>query len=59
MSRLDDEEQSEYLDRWSSKQRKMQAEILKVRFARRDGAISGIEMWAMIIRIRIKYRRMP
>ena len=59
MSRLDDEEQSEYLDRWSSKQRKMQAEILKVRFARRDRAISWIEMWAMIIRIRIKYRRMP
>lgn len=59
MSRLDDEEQVEWIRRWSTKQRRMQAEILKARFARRDGAISWIEMLAMIIRIRIKYRRMP
>lgn len=57
MSRLDDEEQSEYLDRWSSKQRKMQAEILQVRTAHRDRAISWIRMQVIIARIRRKYRR--
>lgn len=48
MSRLDDEEQIEWIQRWSTKQRRMQAEILQVRTAHRDGAIS----W-----IRRKYRR--
>ena len=44
MSRLDDEEQVEWIRRWSSKQRRMQAEILQARTAYRDGAISWIRM---------------
>ena len=31
MSRLDDDEQYEWIRRWSTKQRRMQAEILQVR----------------------------
>ena len=30
MSRLDDDEQYEWIQRWSTKQRRMQAEILQV-----------------------------
>ena len=37
VSRLDDEEQYEWIRRWSTKQRRMQAEILQVRTAHRDG----------------------
>ena len=48
VSRLDDEEQIEWINRWSTKQRRMQAENRRVRTAYRDGAIS----W-----IRRKYRR--
>ena len=59
MSRLDDEEQYEWIRRWSSKQRRMQAEILQARTAYRDGAISWIQMQMIIARIRHKYRRMP
>ena len=56
MSRLDDEEQIEWIRRWSTKQRRMQAEILQVRTAYRDGAISWIRMQVIIARIRHKYR---
>ena len=59
MSRLDDDEQYEWIRRWSTKQRRMQAEILQVRTAHRDGAISWIRMQVIIARIRHKYRRMP
>jgi len=59
MSRLDDEEQIEWIQRWSTKQRRMQAEILQARTAYRDGAISWIRMQVIIARIRRKYRRMP
>ena len=57
MSKLDDEEQIEWIRRWSTKQRRMQAEILQVRTAYRDGAISWIRMQVIIARIRRKYRR--
>lgn len=57
MSRLDDEEQIEWIQRWSTKQRRMQAEILQARTAHRDGAISWIRMQMIIVRIRRKYRR--
>lgn len=57
MSRLDDEEQIEWIQRWSTKQRRMQAEILQVRTAYRDGAISWIRMQMIIARTRRKYRR--
>ena len=57
MSRLDDQEQIEWIQRWSTKQRRMQAEILQARMARRDGAISWIRMQVIIARIRRKYRR--
>ena len=59
VSRLDDEEQYEWIRRWSTKQRRMQAEILQVRTAHRDRAISWIRMQVIIARIRRKYRRMP
>ena len=57
MSRLDDQEQIEWIQRWSTKQRRMQAEILQARMAHRDGAISWIRMQMIIARIRRKYRR--
>ena len=57
MSRLDDQEQIEWIQRWSTKQRRMQAEILQVRMAHRDGAISWIRMQVIIARIRRKYKR--
>ena len=57
MSRLDDQEQIEWIQRWSTKQRRMQAEILQVRTAYRDGAISWIRMQVIIARTRRKYRR--
>ena len=57
MSRLDDEEQYEWIARWSTKQRRMQAEILQVRTAHRDGSISWIRMQVIIARIRRKYKR--
>ena len=55
--RLDDEEQIEWINRWSTKQRRMQAEILQAHTAHRDGAISWIRMQVIIARIRRKYRR--
>ena len=57
MSKLDDEEQIEWINRWSTKQRRMQSEILQARMAHRDGAISWIRMQVIIARIRRKYRR--
>ncbi len=57
MSKLDDEEQIEWIRRWSTKQRRMQSEILQARMAHRDGAISWIRMQVVIARIRRKYRR--
>jgi hypothetical protein len=57
MSRLDDEEQIEWIKRWTTRQRRMQAEILQVRTAYRDGAISWIRMQVIIARTRRKYRR--
>lgn len=57
MSKLDDEEQIEWIRRWSTKQRRMQSEILQARMAHRDGAISWIRMQVIIARIRRKYRR--
>lgn len=57
MSRLDDEEQVAWIERWNTRQRRMQAEILQVRTAHRDGAISWIRMQVIIARIRRKYRR--
>ena len=57
MSRLDDDEQYEWIRRWSTKQRRMQAEILQARTAHRDGAISWIRMQVIIARTRRKYRR--
>ena len=57
MSKLDDEEQIEWINRWSTKQRRMQAEILQAHTAHRDGAISWIRMQVIIARIRRKYRR--
>ena len=39
MSRLDDQERIEWIQRWSTKQRRMQAEILQARMAHRDGAV--------------------
>lgn len=57
MSRLDDEEQIEWIKRWTTRQRRMQAEILQVRTAHRDGAISWIRMQVIIARTRRKYRR--
>lgn len=57
MSRLDDQEQIEWIQRRSTKQRRMQAEILRVRTVYRDGAISWIRMQVIIARIRRKYRR--
>lgn len=57
MSRLDDEEQVAWIERWTTRQRRMQAEILQVRTAHRDGAISWIRMQVIIARIRRKYRR--
>ena len=57
MSRLDDEEQIEWINRWSTRQRRMQAEILQAHTAHRDGAISWIRMQVIIARIRRKYRR--
>ena len=57
MSKLDDEEQIEWINRWSTKQRRMQSEILQARTAYRDGAISWIRMQVIIARIRRKYRR--
>ena len=57
MSRLDDQEQIEWIQRRSTKQRRMQAEILRVRTVYRDGAISWIRMQVISARIRRKYRR--
>lgn len=57
MSILDDEEQIEWIKRWTTRQRRMQAEILQVRTAYRYGAISWIRMQVIIARIRRKYRR--
>ena len=57
MSRLDDEEQLEWIQRWTTKHRRMRAEILQARTAHRDGAISWIRMQVIIARIRRKYRR--
>ena len=45
MSRMDDEEQYEWIRRWSTKQRRMQAEILQVRTAYRDGAKALSWIW--------------
>ena len=59
MSKLDDDEQYEWIRRWSTKQRRMQAEILQVRTAHRDGAISWIRTQVIIARSRRKDRRMP
>ena len=51
MSRLDDEEQAEYLERW----RIARDEIEKVRTAHRDGAIGLIMMLQRAREIRRKY----
>ena len=59
MSRLlDDQEQMEYIRRWQTNQRKMQAEIRWIRQAHADGAINLVRMEVMIWKTRRKYRRL-
>ncbi len=57
MSRLDDEEQLEYIQRWTTNRRKMEAEIKMIRGAYAEGAISLIRMEVMIWQAKRKYRR--
>ena len=57
MSRLDDEEQLEYIRRWTANTRKLQMEIKAIREAHAAGVISLISMEALIWRAKRKYRR--
>lgn len=58
MSRLDDQEQIEWIQRRSTKQRRMQAEILAVRKSMEGkGALKRIRGAFRILQIRHKYWR--
>ena len=57
MSRLDDEEQYEWIRRWTTNKRKLQMEIKAIREAHAAGAISLISMEVLIWRAKRKYRR--
>ena len=57
MSKLDDAEQAQYLDRWIKRKELMAGEIRQVKTAHRYGAITWVSMQIRIHEIRRKYRR--